>query len=96
MDRINEISLKLKLTRHMYTRVQKDLMNKITWFSHFPRVRILLEDKDDEVLLRGHEDLVTGGLEPQEGQGVGRVEVTDYRLGLLWSIMASDVTRIWY
>ena len=42
----------------------------------------MLEDKDNEVLLRGHEDLVTGGLEPQEGQVVGRVEVTDYRLGL--------------
>ena len=46
-----------------------------------------MEDKDDEVLLRGHEDLVTGGLEPQEGQVVGRVEVADYRLGLYWSFM---------
>ena len=52
------------------------------WFSHFSRIRILLEDKDDEVFLRGHEDLVTGGLEPQEGQGVGRIEVADYRFCL--------------
>lgn len=82
----------------MYTRVHKDLtpngslLTNIQ-FSHFSRVRILLEDKDDEVLLRSHEDLVTGGLEPQEGQVVGRVEVTDYRLGLWWSFVAS-VTSI--
>ena len=100
MDGINEISLKLKLTRQMYTRVHNDWSHERIssqylqynnlfmnlWFSHFPRVRILLEDKDDEVLLGGHEDLVTGGLEPQEGQVVGRVEVSHYRLGLWCSL----------
>ena len=58
------------------------VLNNYEGFSHFSRIRILLEDKDDEVFLRGHQDLVTGGLEPQEGQVVGRIEVSDYGFGL--------------
>ena len=50
--------------------------------SGFISVDVLLQHEDDEVVLGRHQYLVAGGLQPQEGQGVGRVQVADYRLGL--------------
>ena len=50
--------------------------------SWFISVEVLLQHEDDEVILGRHQHLVAGGLQPEEGQGVGRVQVADYRLGL--------------
>ena len=49
----------------------------------FDRIRGILDDYEDEILLGGHEDLVFLALDPQVGQLVRGVQVSNDGLGSL-------------